>query len=468
MLCVITGVLRTPNGAVHPSATVKFRRAAPVHGYVAETGPAVVIPDEVVVTSDVDGEVVVSLYPGRYQVELLGSAGVKYNFTVSVPLEATLSFVELLVQAPDYPYGGQLDTIAGYAAQAYASMVAAGLSEVAAETVAAGLDPSAVVITGGTINGTPIGGTTRAAAAFTTLALTTDLPVTEGGTGASTLTGLVKGNGTAAFTAAVAGTDYLAPAVVGVSVQAFDAGLTSIAGLSPIADRGIYATGVDTFALFTLTAAGRAFLDDADAAAQLTTLGVSAFAQTLLDDASQSAMRTTLGLVIGTDVMSHSLSAPLADPALTGIPTAPTAAPGTNTTQIATTAFVKASSNLTLLGTLTTNTGSSQTLSGLVLTNYKFLRLVFVGVSAGTSGNITVGGSTVAVIGGGGNTSRGIVEVDLTEGTFSAILADAGSSIGAAATPYAGDTTLTTASTSIVVAVSTGSFDAGSVRIYGE
>lgn len=35
--------------------------------------------------------------------------------------------------------------------------------------------------------------------------------VAYGGTGATTLTGLVKGNGTSAFSAAVAGTDYLAP-----------------------------------------------------------------------------------------------------------------------------------------------------------------------------------------------------------------------------------------------------------------
>lgn len=38
--------------------------------------------------------------------------------------------------------------------------------------------------------------------------------------------------------------------------------------------------------------------------------------------------------------------APLASPALTGTPTAPTAAPGTNTTQLATTAFVKAAIDL--------------------------------------------------------------------------------------------------------------------------
>ena len=37
------------------------------------------------------------------------------------------------------------------------------------------------------------------------------LTVPYGGTGVTTLTGLVKGNGTSAFTAATAGTDYLAP-----------------------------------------------------------------------------------------------------------------------------------------------------------------------------------------------------------------------------------------------------------------
>jgi hypothetical protein len=41
-------------------------------------------------------------------------------------------------------------------------------------------------------------------------------------------------------------------------------------------------------------------------------------------------------------VSDLALKAPLASPALTGTPTAPTAAPGTNTTQLATTAFVKA------------------------------------------------------------------------------------------------------------------------------
>lgn len=57
---------------------------------------------------------------------------------------------------------------------------------------------------------------------------------------------------------------------------------------------------------------------------------VTPFAETLLDDADASTALATLG------------AAPLASPGFTGTPTAPTAANGTNTAQIATTAFVRA------------------------------------------------------------------------------------------------------------------------------
>lgn len=60
--------------------------------------------------------------------------------------------------------------------------------------------------------------------------------------------------------------------------QPLDAGLTSIAGLTTAADRMIYTTASDTYAVATLTSAGRALLDDADASAQRTTLGLGTFA----------------------------------------------------------------------------------------------------------------------------------------------------------------------------------------------
>jgi len=56
--------------------------------------------------------------------------------------------------------------------------------------------------------------------------------------------------------------------------QPLDAGLTSIAGLTTAADKMVYTTAADVYAVASLTAAGRAILDDADTAAQRVTLGL--------------------------------------------------------------------------------------------------------------------------------------------------------------------------------------------------
>lgn len=126
---------------------------------------------------------------------------------------------------------------------------------------------------------------------------------------------------------------------IGTNVQAYDAGLQSISGLTTAADKMIYTTALDTYAVTDLTPFARTILDDANAAAVVTTIGaqpldagltsisglttaadkmiyttaldtyavtdLTGFARTLLDDADATTMRTTLGLTIGTNVQAY-------------------------------------------------------------------------------------------------------------------------------------------------------------------
>ena len=134
-------------------------------------------------------------------------------------------------------------------------------------TVTANLSSTSATITGGTITGI------------------TDLTVADGGTGSSTAAGARVNLGVE----------------LGVDVQSFDAALQSISNLTTAANQSIYLTGSDTYAAYSLTAAGRALLDDADAAAQRTTLGLGALAVLGTVDAA-----TITDGSVGTDELANS------------------------------------------------------------------------------------------------------------------------------------------------------------------
>jgi hypothetical protein len=148
-------------------------------------------------------------------------------------------------------------------------------------------------INAGTIDNTIIGGSTPAAATFTNLTVSTGstinfsgATVSNGGTfttvtiSGGTITGItdlaIADGGTGASTASAARTNL--GVAIGTNVQAYDAGLQSISGLTTTADQMIYTTSSDTYATASLTSAGRALLDDADASAQRTTLGLGTLA----------------------------------------------------------------------------------------------------------------------------------------------------------------------------------------------
>lgn len=65
---------------------------------------------------------------------------------------------------------------------------------------------------------------------------------------------------------------------IGTNVQAYNTALQSIAGLTTVADRMIYTTAANTYAVATFTGFGRTLIDDADAATARGTLGLLSMA----------------------------------------------------------------------------------------------------------------------------------------------------------------------------------------------
>lgn len=152
-----------------------------------------------------------------------------------------------------------------------------------------------------------------------------------------------------------------------------------------------------------------------------------------------------------------------------------------NDTTIPTSAAVKAytdaaisaipSPNSVLLGTLTTTSGTSHTLSGLDLTPYKFVQFFVNGVSVTeTTRDLLLNSYKVLDLTGDSASDRafGGGVIDLSNGIFYSSGAVYNGSIHQQDTSGGGASGINTASTSITFTCTAGSsFDAGSIRIHG-
>jgi hypothetical protein len=127
--------------------------------------------------------------------------------------------------------------------------------------------------------------------------------------------------------------------------------------------------------------------------------------------------------------------------------------------------------SVTLLGTLTTTSGASQTLSGLSLGAYSFLVLSVQNVSVINTGRIDLNGIRVTNDVATTSGLSGLIQIDLATGVG---IAMTGSMLVTGTPPLSSSTvgsytcrsTITTATTSITVA-SGNTFDSGSIRVYG-
>ena len=128
------------------------------------------------------------------------------------------------------------------------------------------------------------------------------LPVANGGTGAATLTGLVKGNGTSALTAAVAGTDYQAP----ITLTTTGTGAATLSGTT--LNIPAVSSTVTAGSLTGTVAIANGGTDATTAAAALTNLGAAPIASPTFTGTVTTGIINT-GALSATSINTGSITA---------------------------------------------------------------------------------------------------------------------------------------------------------------
>jgi hypothetical protein len=130
---------------------------------------------------------------------------------------------------------------------------------------------------------------------------------------------------------------------------------------------------------------------------------------------------------------------------------------------------ISATGGVTLLGTITTTSGATQSLSGLTLTDYKSLKCYLNGVSiSSTSNSIRFDGQQCCSDNATDAARRayGVLELDLASGIWGSMVG-VGLSPNGSGSAYGGLSGYSTATTTITFTTSGGNFDAGSIAVYG-
>lgn len=307
------------------------------------------------------------------------------------------------------------------------------------------------------------------------------LKVAKGGTGAATAAG--------ARTAL--GLGDAATGDIGTDVQAYDATLTSLAALGTAADKLAYTTAVDTWAETAITSFGRSLIDDADAAAARTTLGLgNAATGTIGTDvqaydallADIAGMTLTSGDILYADgaaslaqlpkgtagqvlTMNTGATAPeWAD--VSGGATEHSSSPWTATGSSITFGSIPAGTSRIRIAfaalSLTTNVSPLVKLGdsgGIESVGYQGIDAYHGGQKAITSSGFNI------VLNGSSRNANGIMEIVRTsENTW--VMNSINAVIGDVIWFCAGSKTLSAELTQIQISISSGSFDSGTISVF--